>query len=97
MDMFESNRLKHLEKSSPLAARMRPKTLDQFSGQSHFLGPGRLLHRAIKIDQLSFHLTPVHHQRTPEELLIGHHLMFVNHMKIIIFISKYSLVLFKSQ
>ncbi|UCH25492.1 MAG: AAA family ATPase [Trueperaceae bacterium] len=37
----------------PLAARMRPRTLDEFIGQHHLLGPGRLLRRAILADQLS--------------------------------------------
>ncbi len=37
----------------PLAARMRPRTLDEFVGQEHILGPGRLLRRAIQADQLS--------------------------------------------
>ena len=37
----------------PLAARMRPRTLDEFWGQSHILAKGRLLRRAIEADQLS--------------------------------------------
>ncbi len=37
----------------PLAARMRPRTLDEYVGQDHVLGPGRLLRRAIQADQLS--------------------------------------------
>jgi putative ATPase len=39
--------------SEPLAARMRPRTLDEFIGQAHIVGPGRLLRRAIQADQLS--------------------------------------------
>ncbi|WP_372365276.1 AAA family ATPase [Candidatus Uabimicrobium sp. HlEnr_7] len=39
--------------NEPLAARMRPKTLDDFYGQQHIVGPGRLLRRAIQADQLS--------------------------------------------
>ncbi len=39
--------------SEPLAARMRPRTLDELIGQDHILGPGRLLRRAIAADQLS--------------------------------------------
>ncbi len=38
---------------TPLAARMRPRTLDEFVGQEHIVGPGRLLRRAIQADQLS--------------------------------------------
>jgi putative ATPase len=37
----------------PLAARMRPRTIDEFVGQEHVLGPGRLLRRAIVADRLS--------------------------------------------
>ncbi len=38
--------------SMPLAARMRPRTLDEFVGQDHIVGPGRLLRRAIAADQI---------------------------------------------
>ncbi len=37
----------------PLADRMRPRTLDEFIGQEHILGPGRLLRRAIQADRLT--------------------------------------------
>ncbi len=47
-----SDGIKPLEKDSPLAARMRPRTLDEFIGQEHIIGPGRLLRRAIQADQL---------------------------------------------
>jgi len=36
----------------PLAARMRPRTLEEFVGQRHILGPGRLLRRAIEADRI---------------------------------------------
>src|SRR6266849_2918549 len=39
--------------AQPLAARMRPRTLHEFVGQEHILGPGRLLRRALEADQLS--------------------------------------------
>lgn len=39
--------------TEPLAARMRPRSLDEFVGQPHILGPGRLLRRAILADQLT--------------------------------------------
>src|SRR5690606_34707057 len=39
--------------SEPLAARMRPRVLEEFIGQDHIVGPGRLLRRAIQADQLS--------------------------------------------
>lgn len=39
--------------SAPLAARMRPTTLEEFAGQEHILGPGKLLRRAIEADRIS--------------------------------------------
>ena len=53
MDLFDLAREKQIEKEAPLAARMRPRTLDEFIGQEHIVGPGRLLRRAIQADQLS--------------------------------------------
>jgi len=52
-DLFDHARRQRLEKEAPLAARMRPRTLDEFVGQEHIMGPGRLLRRAIQADQLS--------------------------------------------
>jgi putative ATPase len=53
MDLFDQNRLAVTEAEAPLAARMRPRTLDEFVGQDAIIGPGRLLRRAIQADQLS--------------------------------------------
>ncbi len=39
--------------SQPLAARMRPRNLDEYVGQSHLLGPGKLLRRAIESDRIT--------------------------------------------
>ncbi len=39
--------------AAPLAARMRPRTLDEYAGQDHILGPGKLLRRAIEADRIS--------------------------------------------
>ena len=39
--------------AAPLAARMRPRSLDDFTGQEHILGPGKLLRRAIEADRIS--------------------------------------------
>jgi putative ATPase len=50
MDLFSGPDDKRHE---PLAARMRPRTLDEYVGQDHIVGPGRLLRRAIQADQLS--------------------------------------------
>ena len=52
-DLFDARRQELIEKEQPLAARMRPRTLDEFVGQEHIVGPGRLLRRAIQADQLS--------------------------------------------
>jgi putative ATPase len=38
--------------SQPLAARMRPRNLDEFAGQTHLLAPGQLLRRAIEADRI---------------------------------------------
>ncbi len=52
MSLFEASEKAALEAVKPLAARMRPQTLGQFVGQSHFLAPGKLLHRLVKADRL---------------------------------------------
>jgi putative ATPase len=53
MDLFEQRQQQLIADESPLAARMRPRSLDEFIGQSAIIGPGRLLRRAIQADQLS--------------------------------------------
>ncbi len=53
VDLFDHARREQIEREAPLAARMRPRTLDEFVGQEHIVGPGRLLRRAIQADQLS--------------------------------------------
>ncbi len=53
MDLFDHARQEQIEQEAPLAARMRPRTLDEFFGQEHIVGQGRLLRRAIQADQLS--------------------------------------------
>ncbi|HRW06021.1 MAG TPA: AAA family ATPase [Caldilineaceae bacterium] len=52
MTLFEQAHQDRLQKDAPLAARMRPRTLDEYVGQEHIIGPGRLLRRAIQADQL---------------------------------------------
>lgn len=47
MSLFENNL------SQPLAARLRPKTLDEYVGQTHLLGKGKVLRRLIESDQIS--------------------------------------------
>lgn len=53
MNLFQQTRQPQIAKESPLANRMRPRTLDEYVGQEHIIGPGRLLRRAIQADQLS--------------------------------------------
>jgi putative ATPase len=50
MDLFEKEQK---NTHSPLAYRMRPRSLDEYIGQQHILGKGKLLRRAIQIDQIS--------------------------------------------
>ncbi len=53
MDLFSYMREKNMEKESPLAARIRPRTLDEMVGQQHIIGKDKLLYRAISADKLS--------------------------------------------
>ena len=53
MDLFEYMRKNQMEKESPLAARMRPRTLDEVVGQEHIIGKDKLLYRAIQADKIS--------------------------------------------
>jgi putative ATPase len=53
MDLFEQKYREKIESEAPLADRMRPQTLDEFVGQDHIVGVGRLLRRAIEADRLS--------------------------------------------
>lgn len=53
MDLFDYMRNNTLEKESPLAARLRPATLEEVVGQQHIIGKDKLLYRAIKADKLS--------------------------------------------
>lgn len=53
MDLFEYMRASSMEKESPLAARLRPVSLDEVVGQQHIIGKDKLLYRAIKADKLS--------------------------------------------
>ena len=53
MNLFDAHGRTLTERNAPLADRLRPRTLDEFAGQEHIIGPGRLLRRAIQVDQLS--------------------------------------------
>lgn len=52
MDLFEYMRQKNTENEAPLAARLRPRTLDEVVGQQEIIGKGKLLYRAIMADKL---------------------------------------------
>ena len=52
MDLFDYMRENTMEKESPLASRLRPRTLDEVVGQQHIIGKDKLLYRAIKVDKL---------------------------------------------
>jgi len=53
MDLFEYMRNSNMKTESPLAARLRPTTLEEVVGQQHIIGRDKLLYRAIKADKLS--------------------------------------------
>lgn len=52
-DLFDAKTRELRSSRAPLADRMRPRTLDEFAGQEHILGEGRLLRRAIEADRVS--------------------------------------------
>lgn len=53
MNLFDYMRNNDMEKEAPLAARMRPRTLEEVAGQEHIVGKDKLLYRAIKADKIS--------------------------------------------
>src|SRR3990170_1661897 len=52
MDLFDRALQERMKTEAPLAARMRPRTLEEFTGQEDIVGPGKLLRRAIEADRL---------------------------------------------
>ncbi|HEX4142488.1 MAG TPA: replication-associated recombination protein A [Pirellulales bacterium] len=52
MSLFDESEAANRRGALPLAARMRPRSLDEFVGQQHFLGPGKLLRRLLAADRL---------------------------------------------
>ncbi|MCD4672542.1 MAG: AAA family ATPase [Anaerolineaceae bacterium] len=75
MDLFSHSMRQKMETESPLAARMRPKNLDEFIGQAHIVGPGKLLRRAIAADKLSSLILwgPPGTGKTTLAMVIAHH------------------------
>ncbi len=52
MDLFDHAVQETIRQEAPLAARMRPRNLDEYVGQENIIGPGKLLRRAIEADRL---------------------------------------------
>src|SRR5215210_4785590 len=52
MDLFNDLRAGHRDAARPLASRMRPRNLDEFVGQQHFLGEGKLLRSMLEAGRL---------------------------------------------
>jgi putative ATPase len=74
--LFDAAETAALEGALPLAARMRPRTLDEFVGQRHFLGEGKLLRRMLqagRLQSLIFHGPPGTGKTTLAEI-IAHHI-----------------------
>ena len=53
MDFFNMNKEEQVKRNKPLAARLRPKNLDEYIGQSHLISKDKPLYRMIKADKLS--------------------------------------------
>jgi putative ATPase len=51
-DMFDAQARARTQREAPLAARMRPRTFDEFLGQEHLVGEGRMLRKSIETDQM---------------------------------------------
>ena len=74
MSLFEASENANRQEALPLAARMRPANLDEFVGQRHFLGEGKLLRRLLKADRLGsviFYGPPGTGKTTLARLLAG--------------------------
>lgn len=74
-DLWQSERDTKRQAAEPLASRMRPRSLDDFAGQRHFLGEGKLLRRMLEADQLTsvlFYGPPGTGKTTLAELIAGY-------------------------
>ncbi len=73
--LFDAHKQAHLRAAEPLAVRMRPRSLDQFVGQDHFLGVGKLLRRMLTADRITsviFYGPPGTGKTTLAELIARH-------------------------
>jgi putative ATPase len=50
-DLFDHALQERMQSEAPLAARMRPRTLEEFIGQEHIVGEGKLLRRNVKVNK----------------------------------------------
>ncbi|MEM9250902.1 MAG: replication-associated recombination protein A [Planctomycetota bacterium] len=74
-DLWADRRAERLASAEPLAYRMRPRSLDEFAGQRHFLGPGALLRRSLEADRITsllFYGPPGTGKTTLAELIAAH-------------------------
>ena len=74
MNLFAKSEEQNLRRVQPLAARMRPRSMDEFVGQHHFLGTGKLLRRLVASDRLGsvlFYGPPGTGKTTLARLLAG--------------------------
>ena len=74
-DLWQEKREAKVKLAEPLAARMRPRSLDEFAGQQQFLGEGKMLRRMLEADQLTsvlFYGPPGTGKTTLAELIAGY-------------------------
>lgn len=74
-DLWAAKREQSRKSVEPLAVRMRPRSLDEFAGQQHILGPGKLLRRMLSADTVTsmiFHGPPGTGKTTLAELIAKH-------------------------
>ena len=69
--LFDHAMQERLKSEAPLAARMRPRTLDQYIGQEHIVGEGKLLRRAVTMRRVSMNFRSMTQLLQRESVLLG--------------------------